>query len=254
LAAILMGMVGIRFGQLAGVWQPTPDFAAHWRAFPYAIAAGFLIGGLAVQWRRSQAFGGCLLAALFALFAIMWVKRILLLPFVFATWGGTAEELSMALAGLIVAVGVKWTTREGRILEIARILFGICAIAFGFNHFFALKEASAFVPAWIPPNQEFWAVATGAADVAAGVAIISAIWATLAARLLTLMFAGFGALIWARVLVASPSDHGAWAANAVNLALIGAVWVLADALAKRPRRSRYAALPFFRSSARFSTS
>jgi hypothetical protein len=254
LAAILMGGVGLRFGQLAGVWQPTPDFAAHWPAFPYAIAIGFLVGGLAVQWRRSQAFGGYLLAILFAFFAIMWVKRILLLPLVFATWGGTAEELSMALAGVIVAVGMNSAKREGRILEIARILFGICAIAFGFNHFFALKESSAFVPAWIPPNQLFWAVATGTADVAAGLAIISGIWATLAARLLTLMFACFEVLIWAPDLIASPHGHDLWAANAVNLALIGAAWVVADMLANRPRRSRYATFPFFRSSARLSTS
>jgi uncharacterized membrane protein YphA (DoxX/SURF4 family) len=235
LAAIIIGGVGLRFGQLAGVWQPMPDFAAHWPAFPYSIAGAFLVAGLAAQWRRTEALGGYLLAALFTFFAIMWIKRILLLPLVFATWGGTAEELSMALAGVIIAVGVHWTEREGRTLEAARILFGICAIAFGFNHFLALEESSAFVPTWIPPNQEFWAVATGAADVAAGLAIVSGIWATLAARLLTLMFACFETLIWAPDLAASPTDHGAWAANAVNLALIGAVWVLADALAKRPR-------------------
>jgi hypothetical protein len=168
LAAIIIGGVGLRFGQLAGVWQPMPDFAAHWPAFPYFIAGAFLVAGLAAQWRRTEALGGYLLAALFTFFAIMWIKRILLLPLVFATWGGTAEELSMALAGVIIAVGVHWTEREERTLEVARILFGICAIAFGFNHFLALKEASAFVPTWIPPNQEFWAVATGAADVAAG--------------------------------------------------------------------------------------
>ena len=256
LAAILLGVVGLRFGQLAGVWQPMPDFAAHWSPFPYVIAAAFLIGGLATQWRRTEMFGGYLLAALFAFFAVMWVKRILHMPGLFAVWGGTAEELAMALGGLLIGLGAygpePWRQRPS--MEAARILFGICAIAFGFNHFLALKQASVFVPAWIPPNQQFWAVATGAADVAAGLAFISGIWATLAARLLTLMFACFQALIWVPKLVAAPADQKMWAANAVNLALVGAAWVLADTLAKRPVGRGQPALPFFRSSTRLSTS
>jgi hypothetical protein len=68
------------------------------------------------------------------------------------------------------------------------------------------------------------------------------------------MFACFEAFIWVPVLVAAPADPNAWTPNAVNFALIGTVWVLADALSKRPRRNGYAGLPFFRSSAFLSTS
>jgi uncharacterized membrane protein YphA (DoxX/SURF4 family) len=256
LAAILLGVVGLWSGKLAGVWQPMPDFAEHWTAFPYLIAAAFLVGGVSVQSRRTEAFGGYLLAALFAFFAAMWVKRILLLPLVFGTWGGTAEELAMALGGVLIALRTRWAQpwRETPALEVVRILFGICVIAFGFNHFLALKATSGFVPAWIPPSQGFWAVATGAADVAAGLAIISGILAPLAVRLLTLMFVGFEALIWVPVVAAAPRDPAAWTPTAVNLALIGTVWVLADALSKRPRLSGYPGLSFFRSSAFLSTS
>jgi uncharacterized membrane protein len=251
LAAFCIGIVEVRFGELAGVWQPTPDFAATWAAFPYAIAAAFCVGGAAVQWRRTEAFGGYLLAALFAFFGLLWVKRILLLPLLFATWGGTAEELSMALAGLFVALHRWWdgSWSDKPALELARILFGACAVAFGFNHFFSLKETVAMVPGWIPPGKTFWAITTGAADVAAGLAIITALVAPLAARLLTLMFATFSAFIWVPTLIGDPTAHIAWQGNAVNLALIGAAWVVADAVSKRRRGETAASRRPSRSSA-----
>jgi uncharacterized membrane protein YphA (DoxX/SURF4 family) len=234
-AALCIGVVGLCFGELAGVWQPVPDFAAGWTVFPYLIAAAFCVGGMAVQRRRTQTFGGYLLAALFAFFAVMWVKRIILLPLVFAVWGGTAEQLAMALAGVLIALQPWWDERwrDKPALEVVRVLFGVCAIAFGLNHFFNLRETAAMVPAWIPPGKTFWAIATGVADVAAGLAIISGILAPLAARLLTLMFASFSAFIWLPALIADPKAHISWQGNAVNLALIGAVWVLGDALSER---------------------
>ena len=239
LAALCIGGAGLYFGKLAGVWQPTPDFVAGWAVFPYLIAAAFCVGGVAVQRRRTQTFGGYLLAALFAFFAVLWVKRIILLPALFAVWGGTAEELAMGLAAILVALQPWWDERwrDKPALEVARLLFGLCAIAFGLNHFFSLKETVAMVPGWIPPGKTFWAVATGVADVAAGVAIISGIWAALAARLLTLMFASFSAFIWVPTLIADPKAQIGWQGNAVNLALIGAVWVLGDALSERRAES-----------------
>ncbi len=107
-AAIVLGLVGMFFGQLAGVWQPMPDVAAEWHWFPYAVAAAFLIAGVAVQWSRGEPAGGFVLAALYGLFAGLWVKRILLLPFVFGTWGGFAEELSLVSAALLLAFRRNW--------------------------------------------------------------------------------------------------------------------------------------------------
>jgi uncharacterized membrane protein YphA (DoxX/SURF4 family) len=89
------------------------------------------------------------------------------------------------------------------------------------------------VPKWLPPGQTFWAVVTGVAHVAAGVAILARRWAHLAAVLLTVMFAGFGILIHAPLLLADPHSHLNWVMNAMNLALTGSAWVMADALAAR---------------------
>jgi hypothetical protein len=50
------------------------------------------------------------------------------------------------------------------------------------------------------------------------------------------MLVTFGALVWAPALLVDPHAHFAWAGNAINLALTGAAWVVADSIANRRRR------------------
>jgi hypothetical protein len=46
------------------------------------------------------------------------------------------------------------------------------------------------------------------------------------------MVASFGLLANGPMLVADPSSHWNWTESALNLALIGAAWVVADSLAQ----------------------
>jgi uncharacterized membrane protein YphA (DoxX/SURF4 family) len=91
------------------------------------------------------------------------------------------------------------------------------------------------VPKWLPPTQEFWGYATGVFHIAAGVAILTGVQARLAAILLTVMYASFTPLVHVPTLLADPSSHFFWTENAVNLALTGVAWVVADSLARRSR-------------------
>jgi uncharacterized membrane protein YphA (DoxX/SURF4 family) len=111
-------------------------------------------------------------------------------------------------------------------------------LSFGAGHFFAIPQTAGMVPGWIPPGQWFWAVATGVAHLLAGLSILSGVLDVLGSRLLTLMLAGFGALVWAPALFAQPREHMVWAGNAVNLALIGAAWVVADSIASHRRQTQ----------------
>ncbi len=99
------------------------------------------------------------------------------------------------------------------------------------------------VPAWIPPGQQFWAVATGIFHLLAGIAILSGVLAVLASRLLTGMLITFGALIWAPSLFAAPHEHMVWGGNAMNLALTGAAWVIADSIASRHEQVKLSKTP-----------
>jgi len=49
------------------------------------------------------------------------------------------------------------------------------------------------------------------------------------------MFASFTPLVHVPMLLAHPSRYMNWTENALNLALVGVAWVVADSLA-RPRR------------------
>jgi uncharacterized membrane protein YphA (DoxX/SURF4 family) len=118
-----------------------------------------------------------------------------------------------------------------RLTRLGQLAFGVCALLFGGAHFFYMNLTVPMVPNWLPPTQEFWAYATGVGHIAAGVAIVTGVQARLAALLLTAMFASFTPLVHLPMLAADPSSYTNWTENALNLALVGATWVVADSLA-----------------------
>ena len=238
-AAIALGLVGLVWGDFAAVWQPVPQEMPGYVFLAYAAALLQCGAGLALQWRRTSAAGALLLAALCAVFALLWARRIIAHPEIFAVWSGTAEQLALAVGGF--AAYVSQRPRDElfavRFAQACRLAFGLCLVAFGAAHFLYVTETAAMVPAWLPPGQRIWALATGAAHLLAGLALLSGIKALLAARLLTAMFVGFGLLVWLPQLFATPHEHIAWAGNAINFALIGAAWAVADMVARFGPRS-----------------
>ena len=66
----------------------------------------------------------------------------------------------------------------------------------------------------------------------------SGVQARPAAIALTVMFAAFTPLVHIPLLLADPSGFTTWTENALNLALTGAAWVVADSLARPGRRPR----------------
>jgi uncharacterized membrane protein YphA (DoxX/SURF4 family) len=219
--------------------QPVPkDFPAR-TALAYAAAAFMLVAGAAIEWRRTAAWAAAALTTYYALIVVILMNgRVVLAHYAeFGTYSGVAEQLAIAAGGLIVCAASARidTALAARLTRLGRLAFGICALLFGGAHFFYLKLTVPLVPKWLPPTQEFWAYATGVAHIAAGVAILTGVQARLAAILLTAMYASFSLLVHGPMLVADPSSHWIWAENALNVALTGAAWVVADSLA-RPRR------------------
>jgi uncharacterized membrane protein YphA (DoxX/SURF4 family) len=92
---------------------------------------------------------------------------------------------------------------------------------------------------WSPngcPLASVLGYATGICFIAAGLAILAGIKGRLAAILLTVMIASFALLVNEPMLLANPASHFNWTESAVNLAILGAAWVVADSLAL-PRSS-----------------
>ena len=74
----------------------------------------------------------------------------------------------------------------------------------------------------------FWAIFTTIAFGLAAVAILVNRQARLAMRLMTLMLALFGLLVWAPHLTSHPEVHFNWSECALTFLATGAVWAVAD--------------------------
>lgn len=236
LAAVALGLVGSIWGDFLSVWQPVPKSLPGRTALAYAVAVIFLVAGIALQRRRSAAAGALALTLLYALGVLaLHVPSIIAHPTVFQAWSGTAEQMALVAGGLVACAFCMQIAPQSadRTVRAAQIIFGICLILFGLAHIVYSKATADFVPAWIPPGQVFWAYATAAGHIAAGIAIICGVAARIAAALLAAMFVAFGILVHAPLLFADPHTHFNWAANAMNTALIGAAWLIA-ASERRP--------------------
>jgi uncharacterized membrane protein YphA (DoxX/SURF4 family) len=244
-AAVAFGLVGLCWGDFAAVWQPVPATMPGRTTLAYMAAAVLLLAGLSVLWPRSAALGALTLTILYSLGVILLhVPQVIAHPTVFVTWSGTAEQLALVAGGLVsyafcsAPPGSTATANFARMVLCGRLIFGVCLIVFALAHLFYLKPTADLVPAWLPPDQIFWAYATAAGHFLAGVAILSGIAARLAARLLTLMFVVFGVLVHAPLLFGDPHSHFNWAANAMNFALIASAWVIAASIDRETAAGR----------------
>jgi len=227
LAAAGFGLSYLVWRDFATVWQPVPADAPLHSGLVYVAAVAMLVGGAAMFLKRPSALAGFVLALVYGAFALLQAQQVIGSPGTEATWGGLAEEVALVIGALLVCDAASPNAVRAIAL---RLLFGLCAIVFGLTHFANLAATAGFVPGWFPGDGMFWAYATGFAHAAAGLALIVGYRPRLAARGLTAMFIGFGLFVWLPKLVAAPTDHVAWTGNIVNLALIGAAWLLADAL------------------------
>ena len=237
--AVALGIVGLAWGDFALVWQPVPSNVPGRAALAYVAAGALLLAGAAVQWRHTARVGVIALSTLYAMcVSLLHLPRVVAHPSALSTWAGSAEQLALVAGGLVAYASAAQTAAGSpkRLAQVGRLLFALCLFSFGLVHFVYVSETASFVPKWLPPGQMFWAYATGVAHWAAGLAVLSGILASPATRLLTVMFIVFGILVHAPSILADPRSHLNWTANAMNLALIGSAWVLADSVGARKTR------------------
>jgi uncharacterized membrane protein YphA (DoxX/SURF4 family) len=238
LGLMAMALVCLAWGKF-DPGQAVPKNFPDRTALAYAAAAFMLVAGAAVEWRRTAAWGAAALTAYYTLIvAVLMDGRAVFTQYAeFGTYSNIAEQLAIAAAGLIVYATDAQINAvlAARLTRLGQMIFGVCALFFGGAHFFYMNLTAPLVPKWLPPSQEFWGYATGFGHIAAGLAILTGVQARLASILLTVMFASFTPLVHVPILLADPSVYFNWTENALNLALIGCAWVVADSLA-RPKR------------------
>lgn len=230
LGAIALGLIGLVFADFALQWQAVPKSLPHHQAWAYASGVVMLLAGAALFARRTVAWGAAILTLNFAVWVGLHAPLVVAKPGNVAGWLGLFEPLAITAGGLIafartarlngkLAAGL---TRAGT------LVFGVCLLVFGLSHVLYLDFTASMVPKWIPPSQTFWAWATGAAHLAAGLALLSGVLARAAAWLITLMFASFVIVLHAPLVAGAPHSHLNWCMLGVTLAIAGAAWIVAE--------------------------
>ena len=238
LGVMALAMVCLAWGDF-DPGQPVPKTFPDRTVLAYVVAVFMLVAGAAIEWRRTTAWAAAALTAYYALVVVMLMhgRVVLRNSAEFGAYSGAAEQLAIGAGGLIVyarSADID-AALAARLTRVGQVAFGICALLFGGAHFFYLDLTIPMVPKWLPPSQTFWAYATGIGHIAAGIAILTGVRARLAAIALTAMYASFTVLVHGPMLLADPSSHTNWSENAINIALIGAAWVVADSLTRRKR-------------------
>jgi len=235
LGVMSLGIASLIFGDF-DPGQPVAEHFPARLALAYAAGAFMVLAAAAIEWRRTAPWGAAALTIYYTLFVVILMNgRLLLADYaIYVTYENIAMQLSIAAGALIVyaATAKLDAALAARLTRLGRLAFGVCALIFGGAHFAYLSYTAQMVPKWLPPTQVFWACATGVGFIAAGVAFLSGVQARLAAILLTAMLVSFGLLANGPILLADHANHFNWTESAVNLAVVGAAWVLADSLAR----------------------
>lgn len=236
LAAIALGVLGLFWGDFATNWQRVPTAIPHHLALARTAAIYELAAGVGMLWRGTRRVSALLLTAIYTVFVLLWVDRVVAHPLIYDNWGNVFEELSLVAAGVIVFASLGESVGKWRAARYAINAYGVCVVSYALVHIIYLPGTASFVPKWIPPGGVFWAGATAICFMCAAAAIFAGLLAALATRLLTVMIFGFGVLVWLPKLLAQPHVHFIWSGNAINFALMAAAWVMADYFSMRDRQ------------------
>jgi hypothetical protein len=225
----VFGVAALAFGLITLAWH---DYNG-WHQLRYAVdAAGAaqIIGGAAIQFRRTAKTGAVVLGAVYLVFALLCVPGIVAKPRIYNSWGNFFEQFSLVTGAAIVYARLSSAWSRETLNRIGRILLGICVASFTLEQAIYLGATASLVPKWLPPSQMFWAVTTTVLFALAAVALLANRMALVATRLLTMMLVIFGLLVWAPLLLSDPHNYTNWSESAETFAIAGTAWILADLL------------------------
>jgi uncharacterized membrane protein len=237
-AAILiwLGVMGLGKGDFVPVWQQVPKWVPARVPLAYVLAVISLGSGLGLLWERTRPIAARVIVVAFALWLLVMRLPYLFFqkPLVLVAWscGSTGVMLAAAWVLYVRFAGDRDFPRVGRVageagIRAARTIYGLSLIPFGLAHFMYLNATTVLIPDWIPWHTGL-AYATGAAFIAAGLAMIFGVLARWAAILSTLQFALFSIIVWMPRFAAGTLTEFQRGEFVVTWALSAAAWVMAD--------------------------
>jgi hypothetical protein len=234
---IVFGASAVLFGVIALVWHDSDTWqtlSKIW-SLPFGLVLGECLmalqiaGGIGMQHPRTARSASVVLIMLYSLFSLACLPDVIAAPTVYAQYGSFFEQFSLLSGSIALFAATEPNPpRVAAFAKLARLGLGVCAISFMLDQVFYLRVTANFVPKWIPPNQMFWAILTTIAFALAALALLINRQARLATRLMTLMLALFGVLVWVPRLIAHPEAHLNWSEFALTVLIMGAAWLVGD--------------------------
>jgi hypothetical protein len=235
---IAFGASAVLFGVIALMWHDADTWQnlQHIWALPFGVIIGGCLmaaqiaGGIGILYSRSGRLASVVLCVVYLCFSLACVPDTIAAANIYDKYGGSFFLFfSLFCGAFALYAGTEANaTRALWFGRLARVGFGICAISFTLGQALLLRETAHLVPKWIPPNQMFWAILTTAAFGLAAVAILINLRARLAMRLMALMLALFGVLVWVPHLIAHPKAHFNWSECVLTFLVAGAARAVAD--------------------------
>ena len=235
---IVFGASAVLFGVIALMWYDSDTWQTLrqiW-SLPFGtIIGGCLMivqiaGGIGMQYPRTARLASS--RSLRRLFAVSrWPASLTSLPHrtSMSITGSFFVQFSLLCGAIALYAATEANAaRAVAFGRLARLGLGVCAISFTLSQILLPRETADLVPKWIPPNQMFWAILTTIAFALAAIAILINRQARLAMRLMTLMLALFGVMVWVPRLIAHPKAHFNWSECVLTFLITGAAWMVAD--------------------------
>lgn len=227
ISAIVAGVVALIWHD-SDLWQRTHPLGMPFGAIiAWIVGLAEVAGGLGLLFAPSVRISSVVLGLVYLLYSGVVV------PGMIADDKGSfvnfGEQFSLVCGAIALYATTETQAPLATILgRVARLAFGVCTVSFAWAQVAYLQYTASLVPTWIPPNQMFWTILTTVAFGVAALAILVNLQARLALRLLALMMALFGILVWIPHIVASPRDLSNWNEISTNYLMTAAAWIIAE--------------------------
>ncbi|HYC69389.1 DoxX family protein [Brevundimonas sp.] len=221
------GLIG--FGFVGWYFDHALDGLEPFELQPAAVwlnSGVLLLGGIGLIWGRTAPKVALVLWILLTLLFFVHTPGLVAEPDNATRWVSALEVLGLLAAGMLIAAPDRADCRL-----VGRLVVGVMLIVFGAVHWMYVEAIAGMIPGWMP-GRALWPWVTGAANIAAGLALVSGVQARTAAALCGVMFASWIVLVHLPRLLASPGDRSEWVACALAFALTGVVWTVHGALSQ----------------------
>lgn len=246
-ALLGFGVVGLLYVDFLNALQPMPAWTPLYRLLAILNGLGLVAAGGAILTGRKTRPAALAIVGLFgACIVVMQVPSAFVQPELLRSpwWVRTFESVALlggaaTLAGLCdVPVRKAWVRR-------GRIAFGLSLPVFGVLHLIYVPSVASLIPPWYP-WPDFWAVFTGVAQIAGGLAIAVGVWPRIAAVLAGAMYGLWGLTLhaprmWCRLwgpceFLDAPgglaASRGPLTSLFIAFGMCGAAWLVAGGLAR----------------------